>query len=264
MKNTFVFLFVSLIIFIRCSGTNTHLIYRNQVSYNMLNLKLADEGGEIVLKTGDNILAEDLIIEIDSTSWTEEQKAYSKEVIPGGSRIKVPAGPSLKKSISTLDIDYLTFNNSGKGALSGAGTGFWVGAAAGGVIGISTIGGEYMNGEEIGVEILIVTMPLGGLIGAILGLPIGAGIGGTDKYILSDVTGDSIISEPTREEIVEKPIVNYIDVEVSAIDTDLKYVFVEWQGKKIQLLRSDVVRRGQSGDKLFIRISEKLYESKFK
>ena len=167
MKSISSILIISMLIFIGCSATSTYFIKHDQSDYNELNEKLKGEKGKMVLMNGDIIVGEDINIGIDSTSWIER-------------------GP-LTKSVATLEINYFTFINRGNGASAGAGYGFWAGAAAGLVLGITQRDQPGFKGAgEIGAVVLIFTVPLGGVAGAIIGLPIGFIVGGTDKYMLTD------------------------------------------------------------------------------
>ncbi len=189
MKTTFLILFISMNIFIGCSAKNTYLIEHDQTIYDMLSMKLMEQEGKMLLMNGEIVSGGDFNIGLDSISWIEKQKSHYVEVSHGGSRIRVPAGEPLTKTIATSEIDYFTLINRKKGAQAGAATGSWVGAAAGVVWGLTLIGtGRSGN---MSPAILIFTIPFGGLVGAMIGLPIGLIVGGTDEYILTKIPEDS-------------------------------------------------------------------------
>jgi hypothetical protein len=104
-------------------------------------------------------------------------------------------------------------------------------------------------------------MAVSGGIGALVGLPIGTIVGGTDEYILIDTPRDTTVARFEGEEIIKHPD-QLVDIRVSSIEVEGDIII--WQGKKIRLTKSEVIQRKKIGDEVYIRISEDLYESKFK
>ncbi len=202
MKSTFLILFIFLNIFMGCSATNTHLIKHDQTIYDMLSMKLMEQEGKMVFINGEIISGDNFNIGLDSTSWIEKQISNSKQVVTDGSSKKVPAGEPLTKTIATSEIDYFSLINRNKGAQAGVGTGSWVGAAAGSLWGLTLVGtGRSGN---MSPAILIFTIPFGGLVGAMIGLPIGLIVGGTDKYILTKISEDSAATSIESKELIRK------------------------------------------------------------
>ena len=76
------------------------------------------------------------------------------------------------------------------------------------------------------------------------------------------------MSSKEKEVIVEagSPILQsdgLYQIEVSSIMVEQQSIFVTWSGKEIHLNKNEVKQRRKSGDKYFITISPKVYESKF-
>ena len=200
MKTTYLIIFTSIIIFNGCSATNKYLIKHDQTIYDMLNVKLMEQGGKMVLINGDIIAGDDFNIGLDSTTWTEKQKSPYVEVSQRQNSIKVPAGEPITKTIATTEIDYFSIINYNKGAQSGAATGTWVGAAAGAGWGFALIGTGRSG--QINAKILIFTIPFGGFVGAMIGLSIGWIAGGTDEYILTKTVEDSAATSIESNELI--------------------------------------------------------------
>jgi len=182
MKIIFWILLFAMIHFIGCSATNTYLIKHDQMTYDMLNRKLLEERGKMILKNGAIIKSGEIHIGIDSTFWKESaEPRHIKVSLTEGSE-KTSQEDFLTKTIVNSEIEGFSFINRGKGCSAGAGTGFLLGAGLGTVAGLAVKkGGEEGRGSAL-------IIPAVGAGGALFGLIIGAIIGGKDKYIFTDST----------------------------------------------------------------------------
>jgi hypothetical protein len=154
MKIISVFLIIS-IIFTSC--TSVTLVKYKQSEYDKLNKEI--EGEEVhIIKRNDHVLkAYDVKVAIDSITVSDFQ--HNKIF-----------------SLPTATIKEITYESSLDGAEEGFMYGFLYGV--GSAIFIFAVEGIEDSPFFLGVSLIF------GVIGAVLGFPIGAAIGQTDRYIL--------------------------------------------------------------------------------
>jgi len=218
---------------------------RHESDYERLNEKLKSEKGKTILtlRNADVIVAENIEIGVDSTSWYEEHD-------------------SRKKTIKTSEIEKFTFTNHEKGCTAGK----WYGFST--IVALIAVG--YLNNQEkrdrdqdyakFSAIMLPFSVIVFGLLGFWLGGLIGYAIGGKDEYIFEE---DKHI--PNIE--VEPPILQsdgFYKINVSSINWEKQEIIVTWHGKKIHLQKSELKQSWKSGDKSYIIIPSEIYERDFK
>ena len=162
--------------------TATHMIKHDQSAYDELNRKVEGEKAKITLMNDDVIVGENIFMEVDSTSWVEVEKRKTYSLFRKRHEFDE------KWSVPTLDIKKIDVGgNSGQGALGGLYYGFLIGASLGAIFGLILIAGTDSD-QSIGGGAVLFTSALGGIAGAIVGLPLGLLAGGTDEYVLTDST----------------------------------------------------------------------------
>lgn len=168
MKTISFILIISIIHFISCSSTYT--ISHSKSAYDELNEELEGERGEIILTNGDLVVGKNIKIWVDSLSCVESNS-------------------EAKMFIPTLDIKKIAITNHWRGAWDGFRYGALIGGVTGLIVGIAAglpfdpeeDGGGW-GGAKIGTLGLIFGI---GINAGLIGLPIGAIIGHTDKYVLN-------------------------------------------------------------------------------
>jgi len=160
--------------------TSTHVINNDQSAYDELNGKVEGERAEITLMNDNVIVGENIFMEVDSASWVEVEKRAGRGYRQDRRWYEVE-----KWSVPTSDVKKIDVGgNRVQGVLGGLFYGFLVGVTLGLVGGLTE--SEDSSGffdpspEESAVMV--------GILGAIVGLPIGLLVGGTDEYVLTDST----------------------------------------------------------------------------
>jgi hypothetical protein len=179
MKTISTILLIAMINFIACSSTQ--FIGHDQSACEDLNGKVEGERVNITLTNDNVIIAENTFIGVDSTSWLEII-AEKRGARGYGQQTRWYEGK--KWSVPTRDVKKIDIGNCWQGALGGLFYGFLVGAALG------LLGGLTHSDEKSGFfdpdpeEVVVMV----GILGAVVGLPIGLLVGGTDEYVLTDST----------------------------------------------------------------------------
>jgi len=233
------------------------MIKHDQSAYDLLNEKLKEQYAEIILNSGDLTHGFDVIIEIDSTSWIET-KIDGKEWVNTDVEISVP----------TMDISKVNFGSAARGAKEGLKNGL-LGGALGGIF---LLGAYHIEVDSTSFEFKeLLLIPILAGVGAIIGITFGIINMGTEEYILTKIPPDSTTSTSDRnknEMIAEtgNPVLQedgFYRIEVSSLRVEELFIFVTWRDKDIRLHKNEVKQRRKSGDKYFIIISPKVYESTF-
>ena len=150
-----------------CSCSSTYHVTHDLSSYEKLNQEIGVGEVTMVNRNGEMITAAEIKVSLDSIRW-----------IDSGSG---------KLSVSTTKIQEIVHQNSWKGAKDGFRIGFVVGAVVG-------VAGALTNDIEIKSLPPIVSTGMIGLLGGlgygIIGLPVGAALGHTDRYIFQAAPGD--------------------------------------------------------------------------
>jgi len=151
----------------------THL--RTFKTYDDINTFSKDREGWIKLSTGGVIAGQDIQISSDSTLWREPDS-------------------NQRQSVATSQIREISIKNSGRGAWEGFGIGLLAGAVTGAVIGFASGDDPEQGLEILPLSLFQITAEqkaaigaiLGGGIGGLVGLPIGASTGSKDKFVLQE------------------------------------------------------------------------------
>ena len=154
----------------------THL--RTFKTYDDINTFSKDREGWIKLSTGGVIAGQDIQISSDSTLWREPDS-------------------NQRQSVATSQIREISIKNSGRGAWEGFGIGLLAGAATGAVIGFASGDDSGADGQELlslplswfqvnAEQKVTIGAILGGGIGGLVGLTIGASTGSKDKFVLQE------------------------------------------------------------------------------
>jgi len=179
MKVYSLILISSVTVFICC--TSTHMI--NPSAYDELNENVRKERVEITLLSDKVVVADSVNIKPDSASWMEVQKRRQRGYRQDKRWQKVK-----KWIVSTSEINKIEVGgNRMQGALGGIFYGFLAGASFGLIGGLTETGDEsgFFNPEPEESAAMV------GVLGAIIGLPIGFLVGGTDEYVLQDLDDNS-------------------------------------------------------------------------
>jgi hypothetical protein len=163
MKTFLILLLISVIYLAGC--VSTHRLRYGQASFDALNRELEGEVGEIALADGSIILAENIKISEDSSSWVEVKSSGSRRT-------------------PTWDIEKITYKNNTRGLFELAALGALTGVSIGALIGWKMTEGENFFGgsaEPIGIY-------FGTVYGLVSGIVIGSVVGGIaghrEKYVL--------------------------------------------------------------------------------
>ena len=181
MRVFIVVLLSLMILYTGCSSTH-HLI-------NCYDSKNEFEGEKALIKlvSGEEVKGEIIEIKVDTLSEIESE---------------LPINLFLNKPINILtsEIKEIQLRDQWQGAVDGGGYGFLGGFIIGAAIVIPNLGEPFIRGKVTAEFIPIV----GGIIGigcGIIGIPIGAIIGHTDKYVISS----SLANEYVKIELTELP-----------------------------------------------------------
>jgi hypothetical protein len=155
----------------------------NPSAYDELNENVREERVDITLLNDKVVVADSLYIKSDSASWTEVQKRRQR-----GYRQDKRWHEVKKWTVSTSKIKKIEVGgNRMQGTLGGIFYGFLAGASFGLIGGLTETGDEsgFFNPEPEESAAMV------GVLGAIIGLPIGFLVGGTDEYVLQDLDDNS-------------------------------------------------------------------------
>ena len=242
MKVIFYLLIFAMIHFISCTSS--------QVLLNEEALTDTLKGEKVKIRIFDEqeFTGENVNVKSDTTTWIQNDFGNV-----AGIRITTDGYEKIKNwSVPTPDVNELETNIIyGNYISDGMLIGGIAGAVIGTIFGISLMNEKNWLGQEWGAGILLVTAPLGALLGAIAGIPIGAIIGHTDQYIITAPADSTMINE-------------YITVKTSLPKPEAEYVLIKWRGKKIKLSKSTVKLISTRYNEYFITIPVSVYKEKFK
>ena len=157
--------------------TTTYMIRHDQSAYDDLTKNLRGKEAFIILTNQEIKKGQNIEVTLDTTHWTEIHTIL-KSRIPW-----LEDSTIINWSVSTSEINGFRINNEGKAALYGGGAGMLVGA------GLS----YFLDKKEDYYDTsAILYVPLGGLVGTLLGVFIGPEIGYYEKYIINktDLIGE--------------------------------------------------------------------------
>jgi len=78
-----------------------------------------------------------------------------------------------------------------------------------------------------------------------------------EKFSIYNITTSTEVHPP------EKQVGEFIEIEVTSIETQDQYFVIQWNNKRIFLHKSDVQKRKKIGDKIYLTISYDVYEEDF-
>ncbi len=195
MKTISLILLISMIFY--CC-TSTHVRMHDPSTYVELNRKVEGEKAKITLVNDHVFVGENIFMGVDSTSFivVEQWNTYSyvREWDEIGEIWSVPA----------LDVKKIDVVSRVQGAKGGLNYGFLFGASLGTIFGIIMIsditeGSKYYDYKA---NIFVGSVALGGIAGAIVGLPFGLLAGGIDEYILTKIPEDSTDTGIESKELI--------------------------------------------------------------
>ena len=166
MKTISLILLISMIFY--CC-TSTHMIHRDQSNFDELSKELEGKEFSLTLINGEVHIGNDITVDKHTASWIEYSNKY---IAP------------------TLEVKKITVMSSFLGMKRGMVYGFLIGASSGAIFGIMVISemkasSEYYENRE---ALLGTFVALGGIAGAIIGLPLGLLSPGEIEYIFTDST----------------------------------------------------------------------------
>jgi len=229
------------------SCTSTQVMLQEEASYSELTEKLDGETVRISIYDEQEFSGEQINIGPDTTRWIQKKSDQA-----AGINIYTDGYTIIKNwSIPTSEVNTVSTPYFGSHILDGMLIGGITGGAIGLIFSISQMDERSWTGKEWGASTLIITVPAGFAAGAILGIPAGAAVKHTDKYIINTQADPSLNKR-------------YITLKNPILRLEKENVMVRWQGKNIILNKSEVKLIATRYNEYFLTIPFDVYEANFK